>query len=119
MIQTKSGALLEALLQRAGDVSRDTELSDLLWPDEDVEESNLSQHVFMLRSTFAQATPDLTVIVTVHRKGYRFVLPVEPGGPRASLSVKIAGAGTFKACFLPSSVRLTDSKKRSIISSAH
>ena len=52
------------------------ELLDALWPDDDVSEANLAQHVFLLRQTFEAHSPHETFIVTATRHGYRFVAPV-------------------------------------------
>lgn len=66
---------LSALVERAGEVVTKEELLDRVWPDEFVEESNLTQNVYVLRKTL-RAHWDVEAIVTLPRRGYRFVAPV-------------------------------------------
>lgn len=50
-----------------------------VWPDEFVEESNLAQHIFMLRKALGETVGNTKYIETVPRRGYRFVAPVNEG----------------------------------------
>lgn len=60
-----------ALVENAGLVTSKAELMDRLWPDAFVEESNLSQNIYVLRQTFkARGAED--VIQTIPGRGYRF-----------------------------------------------
>jgi len=43
-----------------------------VWPDQDVEEGNLAQNVFMLRKALGETTGKPRYIETVPRRGYRF-----------------------------------------------
>jgi DNA-binding winged helix-turn-helix (wHTH) protein/tetratricopeptide (TPR) repeat protein len=52
------------------------ELMDALWPDSHVEESNLSQHIFLLRKALTGAQSGDKLILTVPGRGYQFALPV-------------------------------------------
>ncbi|HEY6182596.1 MAG TPA: protein kinase, partial [Terriglobales bacterium] len=56
-------------------VSKD-ELMKVLWPDSFVEESNLSQNIFVLRKALGDSQ-ERRFILTVSGKGYRFVADVE------------------------------------------
>jgi len=56
-------------------VSKD-DLMKELWPDSFVEESNLSQNIFMLRKALGDTPEDKRYIVTLPGKGYRFVAEV-------------------------------------------
>src|ERR1051325_4927510 len=56
-------------------VSKD-ELMKVLWPDSFVEESNLSQNIFVLRKALGDSQ-ERRFILTVSGKGYRFVAEVE------------------------------------------
>lgn len=82
----KSVELLAALAERPGQVVAKRELLDRLWPDSAVEEANLSQHVYVIRKALEACQPDArTAIVTVPKRGYRFVFPLAViGVPRAS-----------------------------------
>ena len=69
---------LLALLERPGAVVSKPELLDRIWPEGFVEEANLAQNVYVLRKTLRQYW-DVEAIVTVPRRGYRFVAPVSEG----------------------------------------
>src|SRR5687768_2675009 len=59
---------LVALVERSGHVMTKGELMERLWPDTFVEQSNLSQNVFLLRKALGEAE----YIETVPRRGYCF-----------------------------------------------
>jgi DNA-binding winged helix-turn-helix (wHTH) protein len=66
------------LLLRAGGavVSRETFAAEL-WPDDDVSDANMAQHIFMLRHALGENARDHTFVVTVPGKGYRFAACAE------------------------------------------
>jgi DNA-binding response OmpR family regulator len=74
--------LLLLLLRRAGRVATREELTAAIWPNIWVEESNLTQNVFLLRK--ALGDDGTKFIRTEPARGYRFVAPVRVvrGGPR-------------------------------------
>lgn len=72
---------LLALIECAGGIVEKDDLIERLWPDTVVTEANLTQHVFTLR----KALGNESYIVTVPRRGYRFVADVrreEAAAPR-------------------------------------
>jgi DNA-binding winged helix-turn-helix (wHTH) protein/tetratricopeptide (TPR) repeat protein len=64
------------LVRRSGEVVTKDDLMKELWPDAFVEESNLSQNIFMLRKALGDAPEDRRYIVTVPGRGYRFATDV-------------------------------------------
>jgi|HubBroStandDraft_2_1064218.scaffolds.fasta_scaffold04546_6 DNA-binding winged helix-turn-helix (wHTH) protein/Flp pilus assembly protein TadD len=56
-------------------VERET-LIDALWPDEDIGENNLTQHVYLLRKLLEEHGGKSGYIKTESRRGYRFTVPV-------------------------------------------
>jgi TolB-like protein len=69
-------ALLRVLVERAGaPVSKDT-LIDAAWPGLAVEDSNLTVQIAALRRALGEAPGGESWIVTLPRRGYRFVGPV-------------------------------------------
>ena len=52
------------------------ELMGALWHDAHVEESNLGQHIFLLRKALTARQPGEKLIVSVPGHGYRFTVPV-------------------------------------------
>jgi eukaryotic-like serine/threonine-protein kinase len=53
------------------------QLLKAVWPDSFVEESNLSQHVFLLRKTLASNGGGDQIVVTIPGKGYQFSAAIE------------------------------------------
>ncbi|MGA7633253.1 MAG: winged helix-turn-helix domain-containing protein [Terriglobales bacterium] len=72
----KAFDLLLVLVQNAGRIVSKDELMKTVWPDSFVEESNLTQTVFMVRKALDE-TPDRRYIQTVQGQGYRFLVPVK------------------------------------------
>ena len=72
----KAFDVLWLLAERDGRVVTKDELMRSVWSDSFVEESNLTQTVFMLRKAL-QESPDERYILTVQGRGYRFVAPVK------------------------------------------
>ena len=64
------------LVRRSGEVVTKDDLMKELWPDAFVEESNLSQNIFMLRKALGDAAEDRKYIVTIPGRGYRFATDV-------------------------------------------
>jgi TolB-like protein/DNA-binding winged helix-turn-helix (wHTH) protein/Tfp pilus assembly protein PilF len=83
-VTPKAFDTLVALIDRRDRVVDKAELMKLVWPDSFVEESNLSQTIFVLRKTLGEAPDSRPYIETVPRRGYRFAAEVRidvPGGP--------------------------------------
>lgn len=63
---------LVALVERQGEVVSNAELMDRLWADSFVEESNLTQNIYMLRKTLGNCADGRPFIENFSRRGYRF-----------------------------------------------
>jgi DNA-binding winged helix-turn-helix (wHTH) protein len=84
----KSLQTLLVLVERSGHVVGKTELMDVLWPDGFVEESNLTQHIYLLRRALRRhGLAD--AIETLPRRGYSFRSNA-PGSPVVTLSLSKA-----------------------------
>ena len=68
----KAVELLCVLVENAGTVVTKEDLLDAVWKDSFVEESVLSQNVYLLRKTFKKYGSEKDFIQTVPRRGYRF-----------------------------------------------
>jgi len=75
-LSPKAFDLLIILLMRSGQIVHKDELMKMLWPDTFVEESNLGQHVFLIRKALGERAQDSSYIVTVPGRGYRFAQKV-------------------------------------------
>jgi DNA-binding winged helix-turn-helix (wHTH) protein/TolB-like protein/Tfp pilus assembly protein PilF len=69
--------LLVYFVQNAQRLVTREELLNALWPDSYVDESNLSQHVFLLRKALNESRETARIIRTVPGRGYEFAARVE------------------------------------------
>jgi len=77
LLSSKTFDLLLYLVSNPERLITKEELIKALWPDMFVDESNLSQHVFLLRKAFISHGLGEQMLVTVPRRGYQFAVPVE------------------------------------------
>ena len=73
----KAFETLLILLRNSERVVSKDDLMNALWPDSFVEESNLSQNIFMLRKALGDSAQDARYIATVSGRGYRFTQKVK------------------------------------------
>jgi TolB-like protein/DNA-binding winged helix-turn-helix (wHTH) protein/Flp pilus assembly protein TadD len=71
----KAFDVLLLLIQNAGKIVTKDELMQAVWRDSFVEESNLTQTIFMVRKALDE-TSDRRYILTLQGQGYRFLFPV-------------------------------------------
>jgi len=86
----KAVALLEALVDRGGDVVLKQELLSRVWPDAAVEEANLSVTVAALRKALGPQADGASYIQTIPSRGYRFAAPLRSNtvaAPRLGIAV--------------------------------
>ena len=69
--------VLETLVASAGEVVPKTQLLDAVWKDAFVTEASLLEAVKVLREALGDDRLNPTYIQTVHRRGYRFIAPVQ------------------------------------------
>lgn len=75
-ITQKSFEVLLYLIENRGRVLKKEELLDVLWDEDFVEESTLTQHIYMLRKALRQNDRDEIFIETLPKIGYRFTADV-------------------------------------------
>jgi DNA-binding winged helix-turn-helix (wHTH) protein/tetratricopeptide (TPR) repeat protein len=75
-LQPKAFDILLVLVENSEKVVSKDDLMKSVWPDTFVEESNLAQHIFVLRKTLGDAVEEKRYIVTVPGRGYRFAQAV-------------------------------------------
>lgn len=111
-VTPKALEVLLLLVQRNGEVVSKEELMNAVWPDSFVEESNLTQTVFMLRKALGESS-ERRFILTVPGRGYRFVAriqnsePIEPA--RLNVSLKDSTESRSLPWFLPALVIVSTS----------
>jgi eukaryotic-like serine/threonine-protein kinase len=86
--------VLELLLDRAGDLVSRQELTDAVWKDAFVTDTSLAEAVSVLRQALGDDPQAPTYVQTVHRRGYRFVAPVDVRTPDARPTPKREEVGT-------------------------
>ncbi len=87
-LQEQSFQTLALLLEHPGDVVTREELRQRLWPaDTFVDfERGLNAAIKRLRDTLGDSAESPRFVETLHRRGYRFIAPVELGAARANRS---------------------------------
>jgi DNA-binding winged helix-turn-helix (wHTH) protein/tetratricopeptide (TPR) repeat protein len=73
----KAFEMLVVLVERSGHLVEKDELLKEVWRDQFVEESNLSQNIYLLRKALGEGPNEHQYIETVPRRGYRFVADVK------------------------------------------
>src|SRR5215467_5601 len=76
-LQPKAMEILLVLIHRRGEVVSKDELMQAVWRDTFVEESNLSQSVFVLRRALGERASENRHIATIPGRGYSFVANVK------------------------------------------
>lgn len=74
-VSQRALSLLYALLQANGKPVSKFELMEAAWPNENVEESNLTVQIAALRKCLGQSPHGGEWIVTIQRVGYQFAIP--------------------------------------------
>ena len=75
-LSPKAFDLLLALVERSGHILKKEELMKAVWPEDVVEESNLTHHISVLRKVLGEDAGEHLYIETIPRRGYRFVATV-------------------------------------------
>ncbi len=76
-LQPKTFDILLLLVENRSRVLEKVELMRRIWPDTAVEESNLTQNIYILRKLFSLDDGGQQYIETIPKRGYRFVARVE------------------------------------------
>ena len=69
--------ILTVLVERSGELLDKQKIISLVWPDTFVDESNLKVNIAAIRKAIDPSDSELSCIVTVIGRGYRFVEPVK------------------------------------------
>ena len=75
-LQPKAAALLLFFIANDGRLLSKDEILETIWGENFVEESNLSQTVFVLRKALGEPRKTPRFILTVPNRGYQFIAPV-------------------------------------------
>jgi len=70
----KTFQVLTMLVCNSGQTTRKEDIFNKLWPDSFVEDSNLTQHIHVLRKVLGRMPDERPYIETVPKQGYRFTL---------------------------------------------
>ncbi len=98
-LNSKTFDLLQQLVENHGSIMSKDELMDRVWPDQFVEENNLTVQISALRKVFGDKVGSYRFIQTVPGKGYSFIEAVERTeieGPKAvSTALALASTESF------------------------
>lgn len=83
----KALELLLALVRNSGRLVTRDELTQMCWPNTFVQDANLTNHVFALRTALGEQPNEHRFIVTVPGHGYRFVAEVTTAAREATAPV--------------------------------
>ena len=72
LIAAKIAKTLTVLVEHAGTIISKDELIEKVWDDSIVEESNLTQYLYLLRKVLGTMPDGRSYIETLRRRGYRF-----------------------------------------------
>jgi len=115
----KAFDVLLLLVQNAGRTVTKDELMKSVWPDSFVEESNLTQTIFMVRKALEE-TSERRYILNVQGQGYRFVVPItkpEKLGPPEEVPMPSHKAESVQEIQLQSRPPRASSRRSAIIAS--
>jgi DNA-binding winged helix-turn-helix (wHTH) protein/Flp pilus assembly protein TadD len=91
--------LLLILIEANGELVQRETIALRVWPDTDVSDGNIAQHVYCLRRLLGEHAHDRAIIMTANRRGYRLTVPVHVERPRetsdAGVADKSAGVESF------------------------
>ncbi len=91
-LQPKAIDILLLLVRNAGRLVTKEELLTAIWPNVVVEESNLSQNIFLLRKALGDAERGQHYIVTLPRRGYQFAETVHVRPVASTPPPRVSGA---------------------------
>jgi DNA-binding winged helix-turn-helix (wHTH) protein len=103
-VTLKAFEILLTLVEKSGHVVRKQDLITQVWPNDFVEEANLTQHIFMLRKALGDHRDGRGYIETIPRRGYRFMATVriaevsglEGGSPAGDEAYKEKNVNEFR-----------------------
>src|SRR5438046_3283161 len=87
-VTPKAVEILLLLAQNSGRIVEKDELMAAIWPDTIVEESNLTQTVYVLRKVLGQDASGEKFIQTIPKRGYRFLHELRAVADESDLIVK-------------------------------
>ena len=73
----KAFDILLVLVQHQDEVLEKSRLMETIWPDSDVEETNLPQNISLLRKVLGESPNERGYIITIPGRGYRFAGEVQ------------------------------------------
>ncbi|MBI3798262.1 MAG: AAA family ATPase, partial [Deltaproteobacteria bacterium] len=97
----KAFALLRYLAERPQQMVTKDELLKAVWPEVIVSEGVLTTHIGVLRQALGDNAKAPRYIETVHRRGYRFIAPLNPSPPVVSSQLSVVSSDEMEAVRRP------------------
>lgn len=79
--------ILALLVENAGEIVKKEDLLGRIWPEREIEDRNLTQHIYTLRRVLGDNPRTPTFILTIPGKGYLFNHPVRELAPGEVLAI--------------------------------
>jgi len=92
-LSPKAFCVLLYLVERSGKLATKQELLDAIWPDVHVTEGVLKRAILEIRKALADPIEEPLFIQTLHRRGYRFIAPVNETASAELVQREPASAG--------------------------
>jgi DNA-binding winged helix-turn-helix (wHTH) protein/type II secretory pathway predicted ATPase ExeA len=96
-LRPKSFAVLQYLVEHAGQLITKDALLEAVWPDTIVTEALVKDSVFELRKALGDEAKAARVIETVHRRGYRFIAPLSSLSPVSRSRLHVPSSPPYPA----------------------
>jgi DNA-binding winged helix-turn-helix (wHTH) protein len=113
-LQEQPLQVLAALLERPGEMVTREELRSKLWPaDTFVDfDHSLNAAIKRLRDALGESAETPIFIVTLARRGYRFIVPIVQAGPQSEAQQRVPTSGLVPAVTAPSSAAVKVAEPR-------
>ena len=97
-LELKVMDVLVCLAERAGEVVTRFEIIDRVWATEFIADNTLTHAINEIRNALGDDARNPSFIETIHRRGYRLMVPVDPGraAPRHGRPVPLSGASGWR-----------------------
>lgn len=89
-MRPKTYEILQLLVERAGVLVEKEQMMEVIWPNQLIEEGNLTQHIYRLRKVLGDSQKSPVYILTIPGKGYLFNHKVQVRGAESAGEVEEA-----------------------------
>ncbi len=92
----KAIEILRVLIESGGDIVEKNDLMEIIWEDTIVEESNLTQTIYLLRKALGENAAGQNYIQTLPKRGYRFAADIAESNVNKEAPINIIAVLPFE-----------------------